>query len=165
MNEQSQTALDPERTPSTPDARASMIPPPITPRVATPPGVEAARIPGELRPSQRPVVPASVQVLDRLGDIVGVIALAWLCHDGKIDGVAATVAIGAILGVGTGLRHVGQRVTGAAAAGLGVVGLGLLYAGPVVDALAPIAERIRGLTLLALAVLAPLALVLPFLAR
>jgi len=106
-------------------------------------------------PPARPGVPVSVQLVDRLGDIVGVIALAYLCAAGKLPGELTLVGIGGILGVGTGLRHVGQRALGAtatAATGLGVVGLLLLYAGPPVGQLAHLTARARGLAVLCLTV-------------
>lgn len=106
-------------------------------------------------PPARPGVPVSVQLVDRLGDIVGVIALAYLCAAGKLPGELTLVGIGGILGVGTGLRHVGQRALGGAATaatGLGVVGLLLLYAGPPVGHLAHLAARARGLAVLCLTV-------------
>lgn len=106
-------------------------------------------------PPARPGVPVSVQLVDRLGDIVGVIALAYLCAAGKLPGELTLVGIGGILGVGTGLRHVGQRALGGAATaatGLGVVGLLLLYAGPPVGQLAHLAARARGLAVLCLTV-------------
>ena len=88
-------------------ARATIAPPPPAPAQASP------AAPG------RP--PASVQLLDRLGDIVGCVLVYLLCHEGRIGGVEAMVAIGAILGVGIGLRQAGARA--GVAAGLGVVGL------------------------------------------
>jgi CheY-like chemotaxis protein len=106
-------------------------------------------------PPARPGVPVSVQLVDRLGDIVGVIALAYLCAAGKLPGELTLVGIGGILGVGTGLRHVGQRALGAtatAATGLGVVGLLVLHAGPPVGQLAHLAARARGLAVLCLTV-------------
>lgn len=106
-------------------------------------------------PPARPGVPVSVQLVDRLGDIVGVIALAYLCAAGKLPGELTLVGIGGILGVGTGLRHVGQRALGGAAtaaSGLGVVGLLLLHLGPPVGHLAHLAARARGLAVLCLTV-------------
>ena len=125
-------ALFPTETPvpdrPSPDPRASIVPdlPPapasIAPREAPLPAPPPA---AQLTPSGRPVnVPVVVQAIDRLGDIVGVIAVAHLCALGKIGGVEAVIAIGAILGVGTGLRQAGARA--GAGAGVGVVGLLLL---------------------------------------
>lgn len=67
--------------------------------------------------------PVAVQVIDRLGDIVGVIALAALCHGGKLSGELALVGIGAILGVSTGLRSIGGRSVGAATAAVALATL------------------------------------------
>ncbi len=126
-------ALFPTETPSmpdrpSPDPRASIVPdlPPapasIAPREAPLPAPPPA---AQLTPSGRPlVVPVAVQLVDRIGDIVGVIAVAHLCALGKIGGVEACIVIGAILGVGTGLRQAGARA--GIAPGLSVVGLLLL---------------------------------------
>ena len=67
--------------------------------------------------------PVAVQVIDRLGDIVGVIALAALCYAGKLSGELALVGIGAILGVSTGLRSIGGRSVGAATAAVALAAL------------------------------------------
>ena len=126
-------SLFPPETPSmperpSPDPRASIVPdlPPapasIAPREAPLPAPPPA---AQLTPSGRPVnVPVAVQLVDRIGDIVGVIAVAHLCALGKIGGVEACIVIGAILGVGTGLRQAGARA--GIAPGLSVVGLLLL---------------------------------------
>lgn len=70
-----------------------------------------------------PGAPVVVQVIDRLGDIVGVIALAALCYGGKLSGELALVGIGAILGVSTGLRSIGGRSVGAATAAVALATL------------------------------------------
>ena len=67
--------------------------------------------------------PVAVQVIDRLGDIVGVIALSALCYGGKLSGELALVGIGAILGVSTGLRSIGGRSVGAATAAVALATL------------------------------------------
>lgn len=101
---------------------ASEVPAAIAPREAPLPAPPPA---AQLTPSGRPlVVPVAVQLVDRIGDIVGVIAVAHLCALGKIGGVEACIVIGAILGVGTGLRQAGARA--GIAPGLSVVGLLLL---------------------------------------
>ena len=111
-----------------PDPRASIVPDlpsspaTVAPREAPLPAPPPA---AQLTPSGRPVnVPVAVQLVDRIGDIVGVIAVAHLCALGKIGGVEACIVIGAILGVGTGLRQAGARA--GIAPGLSVVGLLLL---------------------------------------
>ena len=135
--------VEPDALLATLDAIAERPAPALAPATPPPP------------PPARPGVPVSVQLVDRLGDIVGVIALAYLCAAGKLSGELALVGIGGILGVGTGLRHVGQRALGGAATaatGLGIVGLLLLYAGPPVGQLAHLAARARGLAVLCLTV-------------
>jgi len=116
-----ETAPMSDRPSIVPDA--SDAPAPIAPRAEAP--LPAPPPAAQLTPSGRPLnVPVAVQVLDRLGDIVGVIVVAHLCAVGKIGGEVAVIAIGAILGVGTGLRQVGARA--GTATGLSVVGLLLL---------------------------------------
>lgn len=148
----------PELTPGADTSARHTITPPPQPadapaepsRVETVPGTPSALA----RASSRPpgAVPTSVQLVDRLGDIVGVIAVAVLCGIGRISGELAVVAIGAILGVGIGLRQAGARA--GAAAGLGLTGLALLSAAQ----LAPYAAaaiggvaRARGVVTLCLA--------------
>ena len=134
--------VEPDALLATLDALAERPTP--TPTPAPPPPAPA-----------RPGVPVSVQLVDRLGDIVGVIALAYLCAAGKLPGELTLVGIGGILGVGTGLRHVGQRALGAtatAATGLGVVGLLLLHIGPAAGQIVHFAARARGLAVLCLTV-------------
>ena len=126
-------SLFPPETPSmperpSPDPRASIVPdlPPapasIAPREAPLPAPPPA---AQLTPSGRPLnVPAAVQAIDRVGDIVACIIIGHLCALGKVSGEVAVLAIGAIVGVGTGLRQVGARA--GAGAGVGVVGLLLL---------------------------------------
>lgn len=128
-------ALFPTETPSmperpSPDPRPSIVPdlPPapatIAPREAPLPAPPPA---AQLTPSGRPLsAPTVVQVLDRIGDMLGCIILGLLCNAGKIGGTETLIAIGAILGVGTGLRQIGARA--GAGAGVGVVGLLLLGA-------------------------------------
>lgn len=126
-------ALFPTETPSmperpSPDPRPSIVPdlPPspasIAPREAPLPAPPPA---AQLTPSGRPAnVPPLVQAIDRVGDIVACVIIGHLCALGKVSGEVAVLAIGAIVGVGTGLRQVGARAgTGA---GVGVVGLLLL---------------------------------------
>lgn len=119
--------------PAPPDPRPSLVPdlPPapaaVAPREAPLPAPPAAPAVAT-SPSGRPLnVPVAVQFVDRIGDIVGVIVIGHLCALGKLGGVEAAIVIGAILGVGTGLRQAGARV--GAAPGLSVVGLLLLGLG------------------------------------
>jgi hypothetical protein len=73
-----------------------------------------------------------VQILDRLGEIVGVLVLGALAWHGKLSGELSLVGIGAILGVQTGLRSaLAGRLGGGggnAPAVVGIIGLGLLHA-------------------------------------
>ena len=129
------TASEPAPMPDrpSPDPRPSIVPdlPPapatIAPREAplpAPPPAPAVAT----TPSGRPLnVPPVVQAIDRVGDIVACIIIGHLCALGKVSGEVAVLAIGAIVGVGTGLRQVGARAgTGA---GVGVVGLLVLGVG------------------------------------
>ncbi len=79
--------------------------------------------PAPVAPSAPGSAPVVVQVIDRLGDIVGVIALSALCYGGKLSGELALVGIGAILGVSTGLRSIGGRSVGAATAAVALATL------------------------------------------
>ena len=79
-----------------------------------------------------PQAPVSVQILDRVGEIVGVVVLGALAWHGRLSGELSLVGIGAILGVQTGLRGAfGSRNGGGggnAPAVVGLVGLGILHA-------------------------------------
>lgn len=82
-------------------------------------------VPQPISPSQPPTVrsapiPTAVQIVDQLGDIVGVIAIALLCYGGKVSGEVALITIGALLGVQNGVRRIGAAKT---TAGLGAVGI------------------------------------------
>lgn len=91
-------------------------------------------------PETKPAAPPpsnAVAVIDRVGDIVGVIAVTFLCQAGKIDGGVAVIAIGAILGVSNGIRTIGARQVGAATAAVALVawlasgGAAAVHAAPV----------------------------------
>ena len=77
-----------------------------------------------------PQAPVSVQLLDRVGEIVGVVVLGALAWHRVLSGELALVGIGAILGVQTGLRSAfaGRSGGGSAPAVVGLIGLGLLHA-------------------------------------
>lgn len=60
--------------------------------------------------------PVAVQVLDKLGDIVAMLAVAYLCAAGKLSGELAAAVVAGIAGVGTGIRAFGGRNVGAASA-------------------------------------------------
>jgi hypothetical protein len=79
-----------------------------------------------------PQAPVSVQILDRVGEIVGVVVLGALAWHRVLSGELALVGIGAILGVQTGLRSaLAGRLGGGggnAPAVVGLIGLGLLHA-------------------------------------
>lgn len=154
-------AILPSETP-VPDAtgpRPTIAPEPAPAAVAPtqlPPPPPAAQV----TPSGRPVPPVAVQVLDRIGDIVGVIVIALLCSGGKIGGELALIGIGGILGVGTGLRQIGTRSP--SGAGVGVTGLLLLGASRWLTPAAAGAELARASGLLGLlALVAGLALGCP----
>lgn len=57
-----------------------------------------------------------MQVLDKLGDIVAMLVVAYLGIAGKVSGELAVGVVAAIAGVGTGLRTLGGRQVGAASA-------------------------------------------------
>lgn len=79
-----------------------------------------------------PPAMAVVQVVDRLGDIVGVVVVGWLASRHIVDGVFACGTILAILGVQSGFRQLGRKITAnGVAAGLGGLALviGLLAHG------------------------------------
>lgn len=94
--------------------------PPDAPRVQTVPATPAARSRRSTQSSAS--VPASVQVLDKLGELAGILVIGALCLLGRVDGMVAVGAILAIVGVNAGLRKVGDRVAGPGQ-GLGVIGL------------------------------------------
>ena len=90
------------------------------------------------RPLQ-PAVPVAVQVADKIGEWIGVVAIYLLAEHHQIEGLLAVVAIGGLLGVNTGLRQFGSRALGAVSGGscLGVIGLGvgLAVGGPFAKAI------------------------------
>lgn len=107
--------------------------------------------PATPRSSRPPPVPASVLMLDRISEIVGIIAVTYLCAGGKVPGELALIAIGAILGVQSGIRQIGSR--GAAAmtgtgASLGIVGLLFWQAMPLLEHIAVGLGRIKGVAVL-----------------
>lgn len=109
-----------------------------------PPDLAAVQADGAaaLRPH---ATPTSVQLVDRIGDVVAVIVFGLLCNGGKISGELCVFAVGAVLGVGTGLRQINPRAT--SSTGVGVVGLALLALAPLAAAVA----RSRGLATATLA--------------
>lgn len=79
--------------------------------------------------------PVAVLVLDRVGEIVGALALAYLAHDGRLGGEVAGGMICALLGVQTGLRNAWGRSSSASSSpptlpppSVGAIGLVLLAA-------------------------------------
>lgn len=124
-------ALFPTETPSmpdrpSPDPRASIVPDLPPPPAAVQRAEEPLPAPppaAQLTPSGRPiVVTPAVQIVDHISDMVGMIILGLLCYAGKIGGTETMIAIGGILGLGTGMRQIGSRV----GRGLGVAGLAIL---------------------------------------
>lgn len=81
-------------------------------------------------PSKPPAPPApvAVQVIDRLGEIVYVLAAAYLCRAGKLSGEVFVISSLAALGVQNGLRSFARGRNGGA--GVGAVGLALMALGP-----------------------------------
>lgn len=77
------------------------------------------------RPSHPPA-PIAVQVLDQLGDLVGVVCLTYLCATGKLAGLEAGALILSLLGVQTGVRKALGGKVPPAAGGVGAVALLLL---------------------------------------
>lgn len=73
-----------------------------------------------------PSIPASVQIVDKLGEIAAVLVIGFLCLRGRVEGVDALVAIGAVLGIQVVPRAL-SAARGAGAA-VGVVGMVLLAA-------------------------------------
>lgn len=148
-------ALLPSETPVPTDATGPR--PTIAPEATAPTQLPPPPPAAQVTPSGRPVPPVAVQIADRVGDVVGCVLLYLLCHEGKLGGVETMIAIGAILGVGTGLRQVGAR-TGAGA-GVGVTGLLVLGASRWLTPAAAGAELARASGLLGLlALVAGLAL-------
>jgi CheY-like chemotaxis protein len=67
--------------------------------------------------------PVAVQLLDKLGDMVAMIAVTYLCAAGKLSGELAAAVVAGIAGVGTGLRAIGGRNVGAASAAVALAAL------------------------------------------
>lgn len=105
------------RTPMADDRPA---PAPRAPRAVTAPP-----------PPPVPTVPASVQLADKLGEIVAVLAFCALAYVGKLSGEWAVVASLTALGVQSIPRGILAARSGGPASGeaaLGLIGLGLLAA-------------------------------------
>ena len=79
---------------------ATVRDPPDATRVQTVPATPAARS-RRAAPSSASV-PASVQVLDKLGELAGILVIGALCLLGRVDGMVAVGAILAIVGVNAG---------------------------------------------------------------
>lgn len=78
------------------------------------------------RHSTVPSVPPIVQAIDHIGEIVAVILAGILCLRGKLTSIEFMAFSGGVLGVQSGLRQIGRRVTGSAASGVvGAIFLGL----------------------------------------
>ena len=85
-----------------------------------------------LPPTASVIVPppasAVVQVVDRIGDIVGVIVVGMLAQHRIVDGTFACGIILAILGVQSGFRSLGRKVSASGtAAGLGILALAVVF--------------------------------------
>lgn len=109
-----------------PDTTAPQSVAPAVPVVA----VNAVAAPGAavnvVTPPAPTPVPPSVQIVDKLGEIVAVLVIGFLCIRGRVEGVDALVAIGAVLGIQVVPRAL-SAARGAGAA-VGVVGMILLAA-------------------------------------
>ena len=127
-----------------PDSRPTMLPPDPSERASQ----VVSITPAQPRTTAQ-TVPVVVQVLDRIGEIVGVIALAVICIAGKLSGEATAGAIVLLLIGQTGVRSRGSAAL-ASAASVGAIGSVILLALPLVQGLA----RARGLAVVTLVVLA-----------
>lgn len=104
-------------------------PPERMPRTTAPRGHRASEATAPAVPS--PPVPASVQLADKLGEIVAVLAFCALAYVGKLSGEWAVVASLTALGVQSIPRGILAARSGGATppgAALGLIGLGLLAA-------------------------------------
>ena len=70
-----------------------------------------------------PAVPVSVQLFDKLGDIVGMLVVGYLCASGKLSGELAVAVVAGIAGVGTTARALTGRSVGAASAAVALAAL------------------------------------------
>jgi len=84
-----------------------------------------APAPAPLPRASHPPPPIAVQVIDQLGDLVGVVCLTYLCATGKLAGLEAGGLILSLLGVQTGVRKIAGAKT-PSASGVGAVALLLL---------------------------------------
>ena len=73
--------------------------------------------------ASKPSGPVAVQLLDKLGDMVAMVAVTYLCAAGKLSGELAAAVVAGIAGVGTGLRAIGGRNVGAASAAVALAAL------------------------------------------
>lgn len=125
-------------------------PAPLTPPLVGAPTPRASPPTGDAPSS------VALRLIDYVGDIVGMALLRFLCLKGRLDGLETMLAIGAILGVGTGLRQLGAYDLSTTTR-LGATGTLVLFvsqhAGPMVSAGLAAVVRGRGLTLLCLAAL------------
>ena len=70
-----------------------------------------------------PAPPAAVMILDKLGDIVGMLVVGYLCASGKLSGELAVAVVAGIAGVGTTARAITGRSVGAASAAVALAAL------------------------------------------
>lgn len=119
-------AIDPERTPE-PSPPSEPVMPDSTKSPTAAPPVARPRTPTAPAPS------VAVQMLDKLGEIVAVLAFTWLAHEGKLSGELAAGGALVALGVqsiprGIQAARAGGGAMGASGTHLGVIGLALLSA-------------------------------------
>ena len=70
-----------------------------------------------------PATPLVVQVLDKLGDLVAMLVVGYLCVAGKLSGELAVAVVAGIAGVGTTARAITGRSVGAASAAVALAAL------------------------------------------
>ncbi len=91
-----------------------------TQRGSRPVPAKAVEEPAKASASAQPV---AVQLLDKLGDIVGMVAVAYLCAAGKLSGELAVAVIAGIAGVGTTARAITGRSVGVATGAVALAAL------------------------------------------
>lgn len=93
-------------------------------------------------PAAAPPVPVAVLILDRGVDLAGIVATAYLCAAGRVDGPLALAVIGAIAGVG-GITRAASRARGA---GVGLAGAAVLAMASALTPATAQAQTTRGST-------------------
>ncbi len=88
-------------------------------------GTRVTQAPAEPAASKAaaPATPLVVQVLDKLGDLVAMLVVGYLCVAGKLSGELAVAVVAGIAGVGTTARAITGRSVGAASAAVALAAL------------------------------------------